>query len=177
MSRPDEEPEYVDRWTLADQDDDAFQSAIEIVWDGSGHHGEAWLGPEDGDYVDRHGHRSRKPQPSDAPTICACDWPVPVNWSWSQCEFGGPRAWRSIHPEMEAVLDDDPLLYRVAPWIWTFCRCNGCVALTRGKGRPSKYCSKRCKADADNARDRMRRRAAGAIPRNRTVTEFTAQSA
>lgn len=92
----DEEPELVDRWTLADQDDENFTSVAEILWDDTGHHGELWLGPEDGDYVEHGGSRTRKPVPNDVPMLCGCDWPVPVNWSWSQCEFGGPRAWRSV---------------------------------------------------------------------------------
>ncbi|TPG31749.1 hypothetical protein [Mycolicibacterium hodleri] len=134
--------------------------------------GEMWLGEDDGDFLYLGGKRMKKPQPG-APVSCACGWPLPIRWSWGECEFG-VTAWRSIHPEMEAVLDDYPMLYRVAPWLWTFCRCNGCADRTRGRGRPHKYCGPRCEAVADNARDREDRLANGATPRNRTVMKLTA---
>lgn len=154
--RPDEEPQLADRWTLADADNDNFTSAPEELPWGTGHIGELWLG--NGDY-DGHGpNRTRKPIPQDGATICACGWPLPIRWQWSECEFDGPPAWRSIHPNMETVLDADPLLYRVAPWLWSFCECSGCVGRGKQRGRPPVNCT-RC----DRARRNTQRRAAYAL--------------
>ena len=146
-ARADEEPEPVDRWTLADQDNEDFVSDVEAVW--GTHHGELWLDRGDRDYVVQFGHRTRKPVPNDQPALCACGWPLPIRWQWRACEFGGASAWRTTNPAMDAVLDDDPLLYRIAPWLWTFCRCNGCVGISRQRGRPPERCTK-CDRDARN---------------------------
>ncbi|ORA38710.1 hypothetical protein [Mycobacterium aquaticum] len=143
---PDEEPEAVDRWTLADQDNEDFTSAVDTFWRDTGHVGELWLG--DGDYEGSGANKTRK-LPSAVVRVCACGWPLPIRWHWRACEFGGPCAWRTTNPEAEAVLDDDPLLYRIAPWLWTFCRCNGCVGISRQRGRPPERCTK-CDRDARN---------------------------
>ncbi|MGJ6126202.1 hypothetical protein QN239_26855 [Mycolicibacterium sp. Y3] len=154
---------------LTDDNDEYIELDPEspLVW--GGHVGESWLS---GDYVYIGGQKTRKPVPSDIAEVCrtcAVSWPLPIKRSWSDCEFGGPREWRSIHPEMEAVLDDDPLLYRIMPWLWTYCHCNGCLEYRRGRGRPPKYCGPKCEAISDNARDRAKRRANGAIPRYKKV--------
>lgn len=148
-NRPDEEPEYQDRWTLRDQDNANFTSTIETHE--AGHIGELWLG--DGDYEGYGPNKTRKPIPQDQATICECGWPLPIRWSWSDCEFGGPTAWRSIDPKMESVLDDDPLLYRVMPWLWTFCHCGGCTGRGKQRGRPPVKCSQ-CDRDSRNAQRR-----------------------
>lgn len=135
------------------------------------HVGELWLG--EGDFTFAGACKVRKPLPSDTPVVCTvCDesWPLPIDWHWrEECEFDGPRAWRTTSG-MEEVLDADPLLYRVTPWLWSFCRCNGCTNLKRKSGRPRKYCGPVCSAEADNAKDRARRRAKGARPRKRKET-------
>lgn len=145
--------------------EDESPDIVDNLWNW-GHHGELWLSEDDGDYTERYGHpdhRTRKPMPNDAPLYCACGWPVPVNWSWKWCEFGGPTQWRTTEPEAEQVLDDDPLLYRCAPWLWTFCGCNGCTLLARPVGRPPEMCTK-CARDARNARRRARYSLVTAIP-------------
>lgn len=159
-----------EREFLADDDGEYVEVDPESPLVSRGHVGELWL--DEGDYVLVGGKKMRKPLPTDIAEVCrtcAESWPLPIKRSWSDCEFDGPREWRSTNPAMEAVLDDDPLLYRVMPWIWTYCHCNGCLEYRRGKGRPPKYCSPKCEADADNARDRAKRLANGAIPRLKNV--------
>lgn len=117
------------------------------LWDDTGHHGELWL-DGDGDWIDWGSerdpdHRTRKPVPNDTPVYCACGWPLAIRWSWKQCEFEEPQ-WRTTDPEMEDALDADPLLYRIAPWLWRFCRCNGCIDLRRAPGHPPSKCD-RCR--------------------------------
>ncbi|MGB3352680.1 MAG: hypothetical protein WBB00_07890 [Mycobacterium sp.] len=120
---------------------------------GWGHHGEIWLDETDGDWVDSGTrHRTKKAIRAQV-EICDCEWPLPIRRQWSACEFGGQRAWRSTNPAMESVLDDDPLLYRVMPWLWTFCRCNGCLDVPRVVGRPPERCTK-CSQDAKNSQRR-----------------------
>lgn len=170
---PDTDPcaEGVTTWEiLTDDEGEYVESDPESPLVSGGHMGEMWLG--EGDYVYMGGRKTRKPLPTDIAEVChtcAESWPLPIKRSWSSCEFGGPRQWCSVHPEMEVVIDDDPLIYRVAPWIWTFCHCNGCLEYRRGKGRPPKYCGPKCEAAADNARDRAKRLANGVKPRDRQI--------
>ncbi|MDH6242524.1 hypothetical protein [Mycobacterium sp. OTB74] len=135
------------------------------------HIGEEWLDESDG-YFKGTRHRTIKPGPRNIPEYCGCGRPLPIEWQWrGECEFDGPLGWRTINPAMESVLDDDPLLYRVLPWLWTFCHCNACIGLKRKKGRPFGYCGPRCEADAKNGRRKHRRHAKGAKPRNRKRAE------
>lgn len=148
-----------ERTFLLDEDGEYIEPPDEFI---PMQQGELWL-DGDSDYINR-GHaewRTKKPQPSNALLYCkSCDWPTPVNWSWSKCEFGEPR-----QAHRERLINDHVPGGRA----WWFCHCNGCLDLNRGRGRPHEYCGKRCRRDADNARDRARRRSAGAIPRNRSA--------
>lgn len=141
------------RHFILDDDGDCIEEAdAESPLVTGGHQGELWEDEYDGDYVVCDGRAILKPA---SPYIewCECGWPLPIRWQWSQgCEFG-QSAWRSIDPAMEQVLDDDPLLYRVTPWLWTLCRCNGCLSRRRSVGRPPGKCTE-CQRDANNARRR-----------------------
>ena len=163
MTGRDECADYVlpdESYTNADQPVLWEEPEADIARGDFSHLGELWLEEGDGDWLDwgadrDPNHRTRKPRSSDVVRHCRCGWPLAIRWKWSACEFGEPRAWRTTDPAMESVLDDDALLYRVAPWLWTFCRCNGCVGLGVRVGRPPTKCL-RCDRLARNTHRRNR---------------------
>jgi hypothetical protein len=87
------------------------------------------------------GGRLIKAHPKDFAQWCYCGWPLPLEFEWSWCEFGGPLYGRH---------DDGEL--------W-WCHCAGCLRPPTGTRR--EYCSDPCQRRMRNARERARRRAAG----------------
>lgn len=114
------------------------------LWQGDGHD----VGAKP-DWVDVDGHRVLKADYGPLEYCQVCSWPLPLKWPPPQCEFPYfPRVWwRGDRP--------------------AYCHCSGC--LTRPKGYGRKYCSPACEATADNARDRAKRAANGAKPRQRAA--------